>query len=274
MLAVFQPVGIFIAAIFSLYAANTGEVDFSSAHRSLVLAAGAAVAIWLGVLRPLGGARKAALVTSLVALLFWSSSSIVSAIEKIAGGGIAIPVLGIALLWLIALPLLARRIARTTRDLGSVYKIVDVAAAVVVLIPIATVSASFHWAPTPPVAPSPEQSMASAVHTGARPDIYLIILDAHARDDELAEYFDMPDGLGHRLRELGFYVADESNTNYSTTLHSLPSLLNFDMIQNLIECTSRPRANKASLIRLIRQNRFTKLLKTRGYKTIAYSTGI
>ena len=170
MLAVFQPVGIFIAAILSLYAVNAGEVDFSSAHRSLVLAAGAAVAIWLGALRPLGDARKAALVTSLVALLFWSSSSIVSAIEKIAGDGIALPVLGVALLWLIALPLLARCIARTTRDLGPVYKIVDVAAAVVVLIPIATVSASFHWAPTPPVAPrdservlSPERRAASAL---------------------------------------------------------------------------------------------------------------
>jgi hypothetical protein len=274
MLAIFQPVGISIAAVLSLYAANAGEVDFSSAHRSLVLAAGVAIAIWLGLLRPLGDARKAALVTSLVALLFWSSSSIVSGIEKVTGGGITPLVLGMALLWLVALPLLARRIARTTRNLGSVYKIVNVAAAVGVLIPIANLSASLYQVPTPPVMPSPEIPMATADRTSAGPDIYLIVLDAHGRDDELAEYFDMTDGLGHRLRELGFYIADASNTNYSSTLHSLPSLLNFTLIQDVIQCARRPAIVKAHLVRLTRYNRIMKLLKERGYKTIAYSTGI
>ncbi len=69
MSAPFQPVGIAIAVVLSLYAANAGEVDFSSVLRSLVLAAAAAFVVWCCLLRPLGDARKAALVTSLVALI-------------------------------------------------------------------------------------------------------------------------------------------------------------------------------------------------------------
>jgi hypothetical protein len=273
MSALFQPVGIAIAVILSLYAANAGEVDFSSVLRSLVVAAAAAFAVWCCLLRPLGDARKAALVTSLVALLFWSSSSFVSAIEKIAGNGFGPSLAGLAFLWLLVFPLLARRVARATRNLGLVCRVVNVAAAAGVLVPIAILAAFLRQAPAPLVTPSPQQSMAAADRAGVRPDIYLIILDAQARDDELAEYFDMSDGLGHRLRELGFYVADASHSNYPTTLHSLPSMLNFDLIQNLMECT-RDSAAQANLTRLVRQNQFMNLLKERGYKTIAYSTGI
>ena len=56
--------------VLSVFAANINEVDFSSALRSLLLAAAAVFAIWCCLLRPLGDARKVALVTSLVALLF------------------------------------------------------------------------------------------------------------------------------------------------------------------------------------------------------------
>lgn len=273
MSALFQPVAIAIAAVLSLYAANAAEVEFSAALRSLLLAASAALVVWLGLLLPLRDVRKAALVTSLVALLFWSSSSIAFAIEKINGNGIGPPALAMALVWFLALPLLARRIARSTRNLAFVYRVANAVAAAGVLVPIAILAASFRPAPAPLVVPSPQQSMAAADHTGARPDIYLIILDAHGRDDELAEYFDMRDGLGHRLRELGFYVADASNANYSTTLHSLPSLLNFDMIQNLAVCTDQSAA-RANLTRLIRENQFMKRMKERGYKTISYSTGL
>ena len=62
----------------------------------------------------------------------------------------------------------------------------------------------------------------------AYPDIYLIVLDAQGRDDLLARHFGIEDGLGARLEELGFYVAEQSLANYGSTMEALPSLLNFD----------------------------------------------
>jgi len=269
----FQPVGVAIAAVLSLYAANLGEVEFSDALRSLVIASSAAILLWLAALRVLGDARRAALLTSLVALLFWSSGSIALTIEGIAGGGYVAPALAMVLLWLVALPALARRIARTARDLSLFYEVANVVAAVAVLLPIAVLAVSLGQMSEPAIATSDQPSPTPASRRRSPPDIYLVILDAHGRDDELAEYFGMRDGLGQRLRELGFYVADDSNSNYSTTLHSLPSLLNFDMIQNLIECTPHTDA-RSILTHLVRESRFMTAMKKRGYKTIAYSTGI
>lgn len=59
------------------------------------------------------------------------------------------------------------------------------------------------------------------------PDIYYVILDSYPRADELAELygFDNSEFL-EALKERGFYVADESLSNYNMTLPSMASSLN------------------------------------------------
>ena len=59
------------------------------------------------------------------------------------------------------------------------------------------------------------------------PDIYYIILDSYAREDVLLDVYghDNSEFL-NQLREMGFYIADCSQSNYSKTTHSLSSTLN------------------------------------------------
>ena len=60
-----------------------------------------------------------------------------------------------------------------------------------------------------------------------RPDIYLIVLDAHGRADVLRDLYGYDESpfLDH-LRDKGFYVADRSTSNYCFTELSMGATLN------------------------------------------------
>jgi len=57
-----------------------------------------------------------------------------------------------------------------------------------------------------------------------KPDIYLILLDGHTRSDILRDYYDLDNlGFTQQLEDLGFYVADCSQSNYPPTKFSVTS---------------------------------------------------
>jgi hypothetical protein len=88
--------------------------------------------------------------------------------------------------------------------------------------------------PRPPAKPAP----AAAIAEG--PDFFVILLDAYARADTLAElgYDNQPflDGLEQR----GFQVADESRSNYSRTGLTLASMFNMTYLADLPALSSPP----------------------------------
>jgi hypothetical protein len=106
--------------------------------------------------------------------------------------------------------------------------------------------------------------------TGQPPDIYLIILDMYGRQDSLKEdlSFDNSNFI-IQLKEMGFYIASCSRSNYAQTRFSLSSLLNLNYIQKIPSNQNMDdileEGIKHSLIR-------TELEKM-GYKTVAFATG-
>ncbi len=260
-----QPVLIAIAQVLAFYAANVGEFPPGAVVRSLACVSGAALVLWLLLLRPVGDARKAALVASAVAFLFWSSSSLL-----LRTGSGPLGLAAMLSLWCFALPALGLWIARTERGLRPLGWIVDAAAVAGVVVPLLTIVPAVLASLEPDRhGELPRTPGEAAVGLDRRPDVYLIVLDAYGRDDELAEHFGLERGLGAQLRERGFYVAAGSRTNYSTTPHSLASLLNFDLLQNLT-----PRVTEPLLGRLICRNRFARFLRGKGYRFVTYATGM
>jgi hypothetical protein len=266
-----QPIGIAIAQVLAYYAANQEEVTFADAAPAIRVVIGATVLVWAIVWKPLGSARRAALLTSFIALGFWGISRLVlegdarSWTSSVAAGTI------IALLFVAGAMGLAVWLKRTSRNLTPAYRAVDAASLIGVAIPLVALGTGF----TTDVTTQPEARHATPplVVSGAqqRPDIYIIVLDAYGRDDELEEHFGIERGLGERLEGLGFYVASQSRANYSSTLYALPSLLNYDLVQNLVPDDQRtPRR----LTRLLRENRFVHELKEMGYHFVSYETGI
>ena len=103
-----------------------------------------------------------------------------------------------------------------------------------------------------------------------RPDIYYIILDGYGREDILRTLYEFDnssflDALGDR----GFYVAQESSSNYIQTMLSLSSSLNLDYVQSL-KANGTTIENRADLIELIKGSKVRTTLAQNGYQLISF----
>jgi hypothetical protein len=106
------------------------------------------------------------------------------------------------------------------------------------------------------------------------PDIYYIILDGYGRSDTLEQVygFDNSEFLAG-LRELGFVVAECSQSNYAQTELSIASSTNLVYLESLGD-TFRPGTdNRRPLLPLIRSSAVRRGLEALGYRAIAFDTG-
>ena len=107
-----------------------------------------------------------------------------------------------------------------------------------------------------------------------KPDIFYIILDGYGRSDQLRTKIGYDNSqFISQLRELGFYVAEQSHSNYCQTELSIASSLNYDMISNLLQNVPREFEDRNPLDALITQNRLSTRLAEAGYKTFTITTG-
>ena len=103
------------------------------------------------------------------------------------------------------------------------------------------------------------------------PDIYYIILDSYAREDVLLdEYGHDNSAFLNQMREMGFYIAGCSQSNYSKTTHSLSSTLNLNYLDVLSGGDARDFQSPSTWIRF---SEVKKILDSLGYTTVAFSTG-
>lgn len=111
------------------------------------------------------------------------------------------------------------------------------------------------------------------VDPGELPDIYYIILDGYARQDILQELFDYDNSefIGS-LRERGFYVADESRSNYPMTILSLPSSLNMRYLTPEFEHYGWKYTKYGPMIKLTSKNKVAATLKDHGYRIVHFAT--
>ena len=110
---------------------------------------------------------------------------------------------------------------------------------------------------------------------GELPDIYYIIVDGYGRSDVLQELYDFDNSdFLDGLTERGFYVADESTTNYMQTLLSLSSSLNFGYLDAIAASLGDELDRRDPLNYLVQQNQVRKILEEAGYQTIIYDSDL
>lgn len=120
------------------------------------------------------------------------------------------------------------------------------------------------WQPTPIPLP--------ALSSVQKPDIYYIILDGYGRQDILSSLY------GHDnsaflsdLENMGFYVADQSYSNYYRTSASLASSLNFTYLDELSQA-GQDTSNWMPMRYLIANSQVRQVLKEQGYTFVSFST--
>jgi hypothetical protein len=106
------------------------------------------------------------------------------------------------------------------------------------------------------------------------PDIYYIMPEDYGRVDLLQSGFHIDISLFmQHLKDMGFYVAECSQSNYSTSELSLGSSLNMEYLQNLDASFDPKIITQGPIWDSIRYSTVISNLKKTGYKTVAFATG-
>jgi hypothetical protein len=105
------------------------------------------------------------------------------------------------------------------------------------------------------------------------PDIYYIILDGYGRSDILKSMysFDNSDFLD-KIKERGFYIAEESTPNYNFTWLSLSSSLNFMYLDGVANQIGTRTRYTLPLEVMIEDNRLFRILRSYGYKIVTFAS--
>ena len=109
----------------------------------------------------------------------------------------------------------------------------------------------------------------SLQNKGTKPDIYVIILDGYGRQDVLQDVYDLDNSeFTGQLEKLGFFVANESHSNYLQTFYSMASLWNFDHLKPWNSADEYTQY----LLKPIQNNRSMRLLNELDYTTVSFES--
>jgi hypothetical protein len=258
--------------ILSLWSQNVEIVPFSQVVRSLILALLFEAFILLGARLVFRNASSTALVAAVFTLLAFFYGRIY---EMLQGSGmewarhrILLPVFGILI---IAWSLLVFKRLTDSEVIHSFFNVFGIALVIMPLITITAFAISHRDSSGTAL---PVEKAASAMAEGSRPDIYYIILDAYGRQDMLQNIYGLDNsGFISYLQEKGFYIADESRSNYRQTLLSLPSSLNMDYLPAIIPELDPSSKDRTGMTELIWHSQARAILARHGYRYVAIDNG-
>ena len=265
--------------IVALAAANLGQMPLGDASRSLAIVLAASMALLLLLRLILRDGLRAAILSSLLLILFFSYGHVYQIVKTVQIGGVLLgrhryllPLWG---LLLVAGVWAVRKGGRSLRQATIVLNIVSIAALALPCAAIVidemrqtreTEGAALAGLPL-------YQDSASGLAPNDFPDVYYIITDAYGRSDVLQEQFgyDNSDFIRY-LQERGFYIAVQSQANYLWTHLSLSSSLNLDYLQTLDPGLAETGA-RLDVNRFVKHSLVRRRLEELGYFTVGFATG-
>lgn len=259
--------------ILALLAINISEVDPSSGWRPLLLSLLAAGLLTLAFYAIFRDWMRAALLCTIVLILFYSYGHVYILLKGLEINGIflfrhrtLIPLWGV-----LAALLFWWSSRRSFRPTTATYALNLVGLFLLVLPTFQLTTFLLQGRSSQ----APDNPSDLNLEAGDQPpDIYYIILDGYGRSDVLKnEYsYDNSEFL-NGLRDLGFYVAACSQSNYAQTQLSLSSSLNFNYIDALSDRFVPGSDDRTGLDALIHHGVVRESLEKAGYQTVAFATG-
>ena len=106
-----------------------------------------------------------------------------------------------------------------------------------------------------------------------KPDVYYIILDAYARQDTLMSLGYDNSAFIQELKDIGFYVASCSRSNYPQTVISMASSLNMGYLWDVIPNQGSNDRNAQPVYASILHSQVRKNFEELGYQIIGFDSG-
>ena len=253
----------FLIAIYPVLALrnfNSDYVDFSAIARSLVLVFLLALLIWAVTFAIFRKVELTGVITSLVMLIILGYGHIYLQIEKSFGPprhSVLSILLGgsfIVLSWLlIKRPSTAQTVSQFLANVAVILILMTLGQMIVRDAQAVRAAKSISQTDQAPTA--------NKAHAG-HPDIYVLLLDGHGRTDVLQEEFGYDDSsFIQSLTDMGFYVAQCSQSNYASTRYSLTSMFQMDYIQIVDGEEQVPALKDTPVLQTLRAD---------GYKVITF----
>lgn len=265
----FHPLLFATFPVLSLYAANTVLIPFDEVWPPLLQVVAATGLLWLILRVVLRTWERAAFAASIAVLSFFSFGPILDVVRQTSWGR-EYETMDLSQNWWIgwvAVLILAcwkwKRLPRWTVPLNAM-------AVALTLLPIVSIGAA--WTQRGDATPAAASAQAKN-YRGPKPDIFYVILDGYGRDDVLQREMGMDASFVQGLRKRGFYVAEDSRTNYCQTELSLTSSLNMGFIPDLVDGLDPKSEDRAKLDQRIDRSRVSQMLREYGYGYLAVTTG-
>ncbi len=274
----YHPLLLPVYAVLFLYSHNVGQVSFRFVIVPLAVVGVLAAASYMLARRLVSSAERAAPVATLFWVLLFSFGRVHSAVT---GTRVATPEAGryypLLILWVGIFVAITRWLLTTKRNLEMTGRFLNIVGAILLVITVGTMSARI-------VVGEMHLRRHEALTGGTRtvnlivsdkpPDIYYLILDGYPSRDTLQQVYGYDNSYFIKsLEDMGFYVADESRSNYPLTMLSLASSLNMRYLQELEEVLGERSRNLSVPRHLIQDNVVAASLIEAGYSFCHFNSG-
>jgi len=257
-------------AVLSLYAENMAEVFSNAIGRPLIiliLCTAVLLILFYGLTKDW---QKSGLLLSFFLLLFFTYGHVHKFKDVTVGGVNIFRHKYLIIIWLL-LGVVGVVFIRRIKDLRPFTVFANTMSVILLLFPIFNIG---RFAIEDDVYSSVAETQTSSAFKLSialpAPDVYFIVLDDYGRTDTLQDLFDFDNsGFIRELEDLGFYVANCSQSNYAQTQLSSASTLNMDYIENLVSDLYVDEV-KYWASPLLLDSRVRNLFEGLGYQTVAF----
>ncbi|MBN1526603.1 MAG: hypothetical protein JW919_03350 [Candidatus Omnitrophica bacterium] len=269
--------------VLFLYAHNIGQLSLRMLAIPLAVVAVCAALCYLSLRITLKDTLKAAALTSVIFVLFFSFGHLRQLAVVFCGllsrAGITLePQALLYAGWLIVLLYAIRAITRPGRDLKVFTHFLNVTALVLAAYSLAAILWYEVNRLNVPGSVAKDRGHETRQGEGALkeqlPNIYFILMDAYGGNEILRDVYgyDNKDFLAF-LAGKGFYVAGKSHSNYMRTGPSVTATLNMDYLDALVQRLGPDYDNVAPIKNMAEENKLFSFLRERGYTIVVFSSG-
>jgi hypothetical protein len=274
------PFYVFLLALYpvvSLLSQNINEVEVWVAVRPALVCLALGGVFWGVFWLFFRNSSRAALVASLVLVLFFSYGPVYHSLKEASLFGFVVGRQRVLIL--IYLAVLAFGIwflGWKLKDTIAFGQMLNIAALAAIILPIISIG-RFEFTLISSAKNVNAQKAGILQPPQPARDIYYFILDTYTRADVLKDEF----GYDNQpfisdLKRLGFTVQNCARSNYASTELSLSTSLNFNYLEDLgdeFKSGDLQSADISSLPELMRHSQVRSELEALGYKTVAFETG-
>ncbi|OGG09828.1 hypothetical protein A2154_00465 [Candidatus Gottesmanbacteria bacterium RBG_16_43_7] len=268
---VFHPILYSLYPLVFYYYHNSGEFHPDIIIAPLLVILIIVLLIYQGLRIIIGNKYKAGLMTTAVSLFFFTYGHALNLLKQQFVNNVLVTDNIFFPAWIIFLGLIVFLILKYRTPLKKISLVLNLLSVVLLMMPVFGIFRSLlktgvTGLSVRPAIPARQASAQKSGNSNNLPDIYYIIAERYPSTRSLKDYFQFDNSSFIKfLEENGFYVAQDSKSNYLITYLSLASSLNMDYLGDFIKSVPTKSTDKSPIIKLIQDNNVVKYLKNKGY---------